>query len=73
MYCIARKVNPECGEGYIFYQFSSDETDLWGHADNIESATKYTKKQALRLSKSPLMDIRGVKFYEIGYTLLNSL
>ena len=66
MYVITRK--SECGN--LFYQFSSDETDLYCVAtDNLETCMKYSEQEKIRLESSKLLQIRGVKFKKIGFTL----
>lgn len=66
IYIITRKSE----HGNLFYRFSSDETDLYCVAtDNINTCTKYTEEEKIRLSKSELLQIKGVKFQKLCYTL----
>lgn len=66
MYVITRKSE----YGNLFYQFSSDETDLYCVAtDNLETCRKYTDEEKKRLENSKLLQIRGVKFQKVELTL----
>ena len=58
----------------FFYKFSEDEKDCYPIiTDNINTAQKYTKEDAIRLSANNLLFIRKCQFYEIGLCLLNTL
>lgn len=70
MYVITRK--SECDKKFdLFYQFSSDEKDLYGVAtDNLQTCKKYSEEEMKRLSSSKLLAVRGVKFKKIGFTFI---
>ena len=54
----------------LFYEFSSDETDLYCVVtDTLETCKKYSETDKIRLERSKLLSIRGVKFQKIGFTL----
>jgi len=66
MYIITRKSE----YGNLFYQFSSDETDLYCVAtDNLETCRKYTYEEKKRLENNKLLQIRGVKFQKVCFVL----
>jgi hypothetical protein len=66
MYIITRKSE----YGNLFYQFSSDETDLYCVAtDNLQSCRKYSDEEKKRLENNKLLQIRGVKFQKVWFTL----
>ncbi len=67
MYVITKKTE----YGNLFYRFSSDEKDLYCVAtDDINTCTKYNEEEKIRLSNSSLLNLRGVSFKKLGFTLL---
>jgi hypothetical protein len=66
MYIITRRLE----YSNLFYQFSSDETDLYCVAtDNLETCRKYSEEEKKKLENNKLLSIRGVKFQKVGFTL----
>lgn len=66
MYIITKKFQGE----NLFYQFSSDESDL--HCvvtDTLDTCKKYTEEEMERLKHSHLLLLRGVKFHRLGFTI----
>lgn len=66
MYVITRKTE----FGNLFYQFSSDESDLYGViTDTLNTCRKYSEEEKLRLSNSKLLKLRGVKFKKVKFNI----
>jgi len=66
MYVITKKM----GAIDLFYQFSSDEKDLYCVAtDNLQTCRKYSELEKTRLENNYLLKIRGVKFKKLEFTL----
>lgn len=66
MYVITKRTE----QGSLFYQFSSDYSDLYCVVtDNLETCKKYSEDEKIKLENNKLLQIRGVKFQKVGLVL----